>query len=491
MNDDLPGVNDDLLKESFQELYEHAPCGYLFTRPDGTIVRVNQTFLDWTGYARDDLMSSTRFQDLLTVPGRIFYENQFAPLLRMQGAVQEVAFDLVRSGRAPLPVLVNAVQRATESGRPQLIASAVFDATHRRTYERELLQARRRVEQLAAVVTASSDAILSASAEGLVQTWNAGAERLFGRPSHEAIGQNVRTILPALDAAAEWERLLSGLRDGQGMHLETVGQHAAGRRVDVSVGLTPHLGLLGELSGFSAIIRDIGERRALERLQQEFLAMASHELRNPLTAIKGHAELMQRQQRYSERSVEVIGRQADQLGSLIDDLLLASQLEADRLILQLAEIDLVAEARAAATAHAPADTPVRLDFAAGPLPVLADRERLGQVLANLLTNAVKYSPGGAEIVVRVTRVAGEARIAVIDQGTGIPPEALPHVFDRFYRVAGTAGRARGLGLGLYISRRIVEAHGGRIGVESQMDHGSTFTVALPLPAGTTVAWPPR
>lgn len=139
----------------------------------------------------------------------------------------------------------------------------------------------------------------------------------------------------------------------------------------------------------------------------------------------------------------------------------------------------------------PAETPVRLDFPAGPLTVLADRERLGQVLANLLTNAVKYSADGAEIVLRLARGAGEARIAVIDQGAGIPSEALPHVFDRFYRVAGTAGRARGLGLGLYISRRIVEAHGGRSGVESEVGHGSTFTVALPVPAGTTDGWPPR
>jgi PAS domain S-box-containing protein len=476
-------VDDDLLKESLHDLYERAPCGYLFTRPDGTIVRVNQTFLDWTGYARDALLASTRFQDLLTVPGRIFYENQFAPLLRLQGAVREVAFDLVRDGREPLPVLVNAVLRAGADGQPLLVASAIFDATQRRTYERELLLARRRTEQLAAVVTASGDAILSASVAGRVQTWNAGAERLFGLSAAEIVGRSLQRILPLLGDAATWERLLDGLREGRTAQLEAEGRRADGTRVDVSVGLTPHPGPLGELSEVAAIIRDVSDRRALERLQQEFLAMASHELRNPLAAISGHAQLMRRRGQYSAASIEAIVGQAEQLSRLVDDLLLASQLEADRLELRLAETDLVAEVRAAAAAHGRADAaPVRVDAPAEPLTVQADRERLGQVLANLLTNAAKYAPAAAGTVVRVERAADGARIAVIDRGAGIPPEALPHLFDRFYRVAAGARQAQGLGLGLYITRRIVEAHGGRISVESRVGQGSTFTVTLPLPA---------
>jgi PAS domain S-box-containing protein len=99
-------MSDELLHESLEELCEQAPCGFLFTRPDGTIVRVNQTLLSWTGYERDDLLSGHRFQDLLTVPGKIFYENQYFPLLRMQGFVKGVAFDLACRDRDPLPVLV-------------------------------------------------------------------------------------------------------------------------------------------------------------------------------------------------------------------------------------------------------------------------------------------------------------------------------------------------------------------------------------------------
>ena len=141
--------------------------------------------------------TSRRFQDLLTVPGRIYYENQYFPLLRLQGSVNEVAFDVIRPGREPLPVLMSSIQRTGADGRPALIASTVFDATDRRAYERELLLARRNAEQLAAVVTTSSDAIVSMSPTGIVQTWNAGAERLFGYSAAAMVGDDLRDLLSA------------------------------------------------------------------------------------------------------------------------------------------------------------------------------------------------------------------------------------------------------------------------------------------------------
>ena len=477
-------MNDDLLRETLRELYEQAPCGYIFTLPDGTLVRVNQTFLTMTGYAREELVPSKRFQDLLTVPGKIFYENQYAPLLRMQGSVQEVAFDLVRKDGDRLPVLVNSVQRSDEDGRPLMVASTVFDATHRRRYEQELLAARRRVEQLAAIVTDAGDAIATASPDGVVESWNAGAERLFGYPARDAIGQSLHDVLAPADADA-WTTIMGELRAGRTVHLDAVALRADGRRVDVSVGLTPHPGPLGELRDMALIIRDTSERRALERLRHEFLAMASHELRNPLASIKGHAQLMLRHGRYSERGAETIVTQTDHLDRLVNDLLLASQIAAGRLAPRLdSSVDLCAEAQQAAEALVrPDGPPVRVETPAEPVPVVADPIRLRQVLSNLLTNAAKYSPADAEITVRVTRDGRdgrEAAVAVADRGAGIPAEALPRLFERFYRVQATAARARGLGLGLYITQQLVMAMGGRIEVESEVGQGSTFTVYLPV-----------
>lgn len=477
-------MSDELLHESMEDLYEQAPCGFLLTRPDGTIVRVNQTLLSWTGYDRADLLSGRRFQDLLTVPGKIFYENQYFPLLRMEGFVKGVAFDLACREREPLPVLVDSIQRHEADGRPALIATTIVDATDRRAYERELLRSRRSAEQLAAVLSAASDAVLSATPAGEIQTWNAGAGRLFGHSAGEIIGTHLRGILCLGDDDAVWQQVMIELRGGHPVHREMVGIHANGDRIDVSVGWTPHLGLLGELGGVSAIMRDIGERREIERLQREFLAMATHELRNPLTGIKGNAQLMQRRAAYSERAVASIITQADQLERLVEDLLLASQIEADHLELDPEESDLVAEVRAAADAVGVAEAGICVEAPAEPVRVLADRRRIGQVFANLLSNAVKYSRDAAgEIVVHVSQAGDEARVAFIDRGVGIPAASLPHLFDRFYRVSGAAGYASGLGLGLYISHRIVKAHGGWIEVESELGQGSTFTVVLPLRGG--------
>jgi PAS domain S-box-containing protein len=135
-----------LIYENAQEMYETAPCGYISTLADGMIVRVNQTLLDWTGYAREDLVSSKRLQDLLTVPGKIFYETHFAPLLQMQGRVKEIALDLVCPDRGPLPVLVNSSMQVRPNGAPSIIHNAFFDATDRTRYERDLLLARRELE---------------------------------------------------------------------------------------------------------------------------------------------------------------------------------------------------------------------------------------------------------------------------------------------------------------------------------------------------------
>ena len=142
-------LGSTLLDESAEELYEHAPCGYLSCLTDGTIVRVNQTLLDWTGYTREFLLS-TRIQALLSVGSKIYYETHVAPLMQMQGRANEIALEIVGSDRTARPILVNAVQKRDDDGTPLFTRMTLFDATDRRRYERELLGARRRAEQIAA-----------------------------------------------------------------------------------------------------------------------------------------------------------------------------------------------------------------------------------------------------------------------------------------------------------------------------------------------------
>ena len=139
--------DDALLDDDAEKLYELAPCAYLSARPDGVIVKVNQTFLTWTGLTRDEVVGRRRFVDLLSVGGRIYHETHYAPMLALQGSVREIALDVVRADGAPLPVLVNAVLERDDEGRAVVIRVALFDATDRRGYERELLRAKRRAEE--------------------------------------------------------------------------------------------------------------------------------------------------------------------------------------------------------------------------------------------------------------------------------------------------------------------------------------------------------
>lgn len=136
-----------LREDDAELLYERAPCGYLSTTPDGTIVKVNQTFLTWTGYRREDLIGRRRFAQLLTPGGRIYHETHYAPMLRMQGRAREIALDIVSADGTRVPALVNSVLERDATGAPVVVRTALFDATERREYERELLRAKQRAEE--------------------------------------------------------------------------------------------------------------------------------------------------------------------------------------------------------------------------------------------------------------------------------------------------------------------------------------------------------
>lgn len=470
-------MDDDALQQSLRDLYEHAPCGYIFASTDGTLLRVNETFIRWMGYSRTDLLNR-HFQDLLTVAGKIFYENQYSPLLRMQGTVEEVTFDFLCEDGNRLPVLLNSVLRTGTDGSSNLVASTVFRAVDRRAYERELLVERSRVQHLADVVSASIDAIMTCWIDGRVQSWNNSAERLFGYSSESLAALRLNNILP-FGGEAGYTRTLETLRQDKPFRGETVALCASGESVDVSVSVTPHLDDLGAVDSFSVIVGDISERRDVERLQQEFLAMASHELRTPLAIIHGYAQLMERRRQYSENGIASILAQTNQLATLVDDLLLASQMEADRFLLHLTEVNLIDIAGAAVgqVLYDGADITVR-----GPRhPVLirADQERLMQVFSNLLTNAVKYSPDGGDIEVDISENGNDICVEVIDHGMGVPADSIPRLFDRFYRAPQAIAASKGAGLGLYITRRIVEGHGGTIRVASEVGKGSRFRITFP------------
>ncbi|HEY7908844.1 MAG TPA: GAF domain-containing protein [Thermomicrobiales bacterium] len=322
------------------------------------------------------------------------------------------------------------------------------------------------------------DAILVADASARLLDANPAAVSLLGRTHEELRTLSVPDIVAAERAwtEAEFGRFVQDgvwrseldLRRGDGTLVPVEAQASAVALPDGTI--------------YLSVLRDISERRQHDQQRQDFIAMVAHDLKNPLTTMKGYAQLLQRRGAYSERNVATIVSQANRLERLIDDLRDVARIDAGQLALDRAPVDLAAlvrtnveESRALSEAHT-------IDLETPDEPVIGawDAGRLAQVIENLLSNAVKYSPDGGAIHVCVTANEHEAQLVVIDEGIGIPPEALARVFERFYRSdTGVAANRKGLGLGLYISKALVEAHGGTIAVEPLSPTGSAFSVTLP------------
>jgi PAS domain S-box-containing protein len=377
MHEPREPVQAALFDEDAEDLYEHAPCGYLSLLPDGTIGRINATFLAWTGFSRDALLGRVRFLDLLTLGGRVYYETHFQPLLRMQGAVREIAFDLVRADGHRLPVLVNAAQHEYPGVGP-ITRVTLFDATDRRRYERELLAARGRAE----------------------------------------------------DAA---------------------------------------------------------------RARSDLVAMISHDVRAPLTAIVTAAALLEKTSTPQQaKYIRVLQSSAAHALDLVASVLDLARLDAGGAPLRDRDFsprELIDEIIAAArTAAAPKpELEIRSDVDPHlPDRLRGDRPKIGQVLANLMMNAVKFTDRGVVSLVVTAHAADDedtvtVEFIVSDTGIGIPADRLPHIFEEFTQVSDEiAERYGGTGLGLAISRKLLQLHGAALDVTSTLGQGTTFSFRLTL-----------
>jgi PAS domain S-box-containing protein len=377
----------------------------------------------------------------------------------------------------------------------------------------ELLAAQQREDvsarRLAAVVDSSDDAIISKTLDGIVTSWNPAAERMFGYSAAEAIGRHITLIIPP-ELHGEEEEVLARIRRGQKTdHFDTIRVAKDGRRVEISLTVSPVRGAAGEIIGASKIARDIGDRRQLEaaraqalaaeraarteaeqanRAKDEFLAMLGHELRNPLGAITAALRVVDLCGLAADRGVrarEIISRQMGSLVRLVDDLLDVGRLTTGKIALARVPVDLAAVVRRGVTAVASEDSSARIECrAAEPVWIQADETRLEQIVSNLLGNALKFTSPDGRIVVEVLAAGGEAVLRVEDTGMGIPPDLLPRIFDLFVQGETELHRPRaGLGIGLTLVRRLVDLHGGRIEAASGgLGLGSVFTVRFPLTA---------
>lgn len=349
---------------------------------------------------------------------------------------------------------------------------------------------------LAAIVASSTDAIISKSLEGIVQSWNAGAERLFGWRADEIIGKSITLLIPP-EREHEEPIILARLARGEQLtQIETERMHRDGFRFPVSLTISPVYDSDGRVVGASKIARDISERRRVEaereaeaRRKDEFLATLAHELRNPLAPILTAAQAMPVDPTGDPDILaarNMIERQARHMTRLVDDLLDLSRITRGQVVLRRARVALHTALDAALESCRPMLRNAEVRLQPGErdesLIVDGDSTRLAQIISNLVGNAAKFTPRGGTVCVSLRRDGDDARIVVEDDGIGIDPTKLEQIFDMFVQVGASTERpATGLGIGLSLARKFAELHGGAVTAHSDgPGRGSRFDFSLPL-----------
>ena len=398
----------------------------------------------------------------------------------------------------------------TALGSPDTRLRAIADLQRKASVRGPEIAERKRAEQaqaeLAAIVESSDDAIIGKSLEGIVTSWNRGAERIFGYTPEEMIGQPISRLMPP-ERRDDFSTILEAIRRGECVeHFETDRVRKDGTRIHVSLTVSPIRDSAGRVIGASKIARDVTARRQADaereellgvveracaqaeeanRAKDEFLAMLGHELRNPLSAVRNAVVAARLDDSRRARALEIARRQTEQLARLVDDLLDVSRITQGRIPLRKERVYLaeVIERALETTRSLVEDRGhmLSVSLSSDDIHVDGDPTRLEQIIVNLLTNAAKYTDRGGRIEVRVERQGDQAVLRVRDSGVGIAPDLLSRVFDLFMQAGRELDRTQGgLGIGLTVVRRLVELHGGHVEAHSDgLGKGAEFVVRLP------------
>jgi PAS domain S-box-containing protein len=359
---------------------------------------------------------------------------------------------------------------------------------------------------LASIVESCDDAIVGKTLDGIVTSWNRGAEHVFGYTADEMIGQSISRLMPP-ERPDDFLLILGAIRRGERVeHFETERVRKDGRRIQVSLTVSPIVDSAGRIIGASKIARDVTERRRADaereellgiaqraraeaetanRAKDEFLAMLGHELRNPLSALRNAVVSARLDDNRRDRALVIAQRQTDQLARLVDDLLDVARITERRIVLRKERVYLADVVDRAVEASRSLIEKKRHTLTVGlppdPLPVDGDPVRLEQIVANLLNNAGKYTESGGRIELTLELQGSEAVLRMRDNGIGIAPPMLTRVFELFAQGGRGLDRGEGgLGIGLTVVRNLVELHGGRVEARSEgLGKGSEFEVRLP------------
>jgi PAS domain S-box-containing protein len=405
--------------------------------------------------------------------------SSYTEVHQLSGALNALVTALVQR-RADLQTLNDTLEQRVDRRTQEL--------------ERALVAVRASEGRIIAIVEAAQDAFIAVDLRGMIVDWNPAAERMFGWTRHEAVGWPLaEMILPERYRDSIGKALQSFRHNGQFMLARRMERTVINRQgFEFTVESTVTLAGEGEDAFFSIFLHDISERKKVERMKNEFVSTVSHELRTPLTSIHASLSMLDGGMAGNlppdaARLVAIASQSCDRLMRMVNDLLDIQKIEAGHMEYQRTAQLLaplmhhVADAMEGQARQA--GVTLRLDMPPGAERVQSeiDHDRMVQVLTNLVSNAIKFTPGGKHITLGLAQRPGWARLSVTDEGPGIPPAFQSRVFERFAQADAADSRQRsGSGLGLSISKAIVEEHGGSIGFETRAGAGTRFTVELPL-----------
>ena len=479
-----------------EEALRFAQVGLYRYRFDGTVLDMNEAAFEILGlrghFASPADVIGRKIEDLIIYTGP---RGRLRRLIRTRGEARNVLYPFRTLDGVDKWVVHDSFPILDPSTGEQIIQAIIKDVTKARQREETL---RRSQEQLTRILETIAEGIVIFAPDGRFTFANASAERILGL-SRDALRRQTYhdkrwrfTTVDGRSIRAEDLPFAQVMRTGRPVHdAQLALQRPDGTRVSLSLNAAPLPDAAGIVVGVVASLIDITGRLQLERVREEFLSSAAHELKTPVATIKGYARLLQQwapggHEPREGAAFEVINRQSDRLGRLVQGLLEFARLQQGRFELYRKRFDL-GDLAAEVVERMQAATPTHsLQLQRKePVPVEADRERIDEVLVNLLDNAIKASPSGGPIHTRVYRKEGQAIVSVTDWGVGIPSEKQPRIFERFYQAhAGPPYHRSGMGMGLYLNREIVARHGGSMWFESELGRGSTFYFSLPLVEGS-------
>lgn len=482
----------------FDEVISHIPLYVFWKDRVGRYLGCNQRFASVAGVGRRENIVGKTDYDLAWRREEVESRRRFdRVVMEKRLPLLDVEETQLQPDGKEAVFLTSRVPLAAESGEVTGVLAICADITQRKRAEEELRESRDRAQ---AILLAALDAIVEIDEKGIVTGWNPQAEEMFGWPVEEAVGKRLsETIIPPRLREAHEKGLRHFLQTGAGpilnRRIEVVARHRDGHEFPVQLAVTP-IRRRGTYT-FTAFIEDISERKKAEaalresdRMKTAFVTTVAHEFRAPLASIQGFSQLLlTREDLTPERRQEfldAIYQKAVGLAKIVADILEIARIEAgEGLSFNLAPCTVKDIFRQAKPFLENWSTRHRLDVSLAEEETLlnVDRGKMGQVLENIVSNAIKYSPEGSLVRIRGDLVPEGYRISVADQGIGMTAEQAAKVFEKFYRAdAHTA--AGGVGLGMSMVRHIVEAFGGTIRVESAPGRGTTVTFTLPVSRST-------